>query len=159
MAGLATPGDEWIAVGEVYLAFARAKPNLYRLMMEKRMGFSPSSTPGGSGRELWGFLLWVARVPDGLAGGGAEMGSAEIGVGGGAEAGDGDTWRAVAFWSFLHGFASLEGAGRFGASELEGNRPGANGLDANGPGASVLGDAFAAGLKALRTGFKTGLRA
>jgi len=120
-AGLARPGDEWNAVGEVYVAFARARPNLYRLMMEGR----PVSPPGSeSCRELWEFLLRLA--------------------GGGADGGLGDRWRAVALWSFLHGFVSLDGAGRFGAGE-----PGANGL-----GASGRVDAFAAGLKAIRKGLQ-----
>ena len=66
-AGLAALGDEWIAVGETYVAFARAKPNLYRLMMEQRVGFAAGSAVGGSGRELWEFLL---RVAGGLEGGG-----------------------------------------------------------------------------------------
>ena len=144
-AGLAALGDEWIAVGETYVAFARAKPNLYGLMMERRAGFAAGSAVGASGRELWGFLL---RVTGGLEGGGAEMGSAvgnsEIGVGIGAEVGSGevnsgDIWRAVALWFFLHGFVSLDGAGRFGASGVE--------------------DAFAADLKALRNGFQAVLRA
>ena len=66
-AGLAALGDEWIAVGETYVAFARAKPNLYGLMMERRAGFAAGSAVGASGRELWEFLL---RVVGGLEGGG-----------------------------------------------------------------------------------------
>ena len=127
-AGLAALGDEWIAVGETYVAFARAKPNLYGLMMEKRVGFLASSAVGASGRELWEFLL---RVVGGLEGGGAEIGWGEVN--------SGDIWRAVALWFFLHGFVSLDGAGRFGASGVE--------------------DAFAADLKALRNGFQAVLRA
>jgi AcrR family transcriptional regulator len=100
------------AAGRAYRRFALAKPHLYLLMMEKRVVFPPVSQ---SGKALWTFVLTLVRDASGHSDG---------------------TAYAVALWSFLHGFVSLEQAGQFGAS---------------GP-----RDGFQVGIQALAAGFKAG---
>ncbi len=102
--------DLYLAAGEAYRRFAKSKPHLYSLMMEKRLVYPPTSE---SGKMLWEFVLAMVRQASG------DMN---------------ETARAVALWSFMHGFVTLEQAGRFGAS---------------GP-----MDGFALGVRALSAGFK-----
>jgi len=82
----------YLAAAYTYRDFALGKPHLYFLMMERRIVFPPASE---SGKALWEFVLGLVRVVSGHTDG---------------------TAYAVALWSFLHGFVSLERAGRFGAS-------------------------------------------
>jgi AcrR family transcriptional regulator len=109
-AGPLKPSAAFEAAGQAYLSFARSNANLYELLMGTRLTYPPGDSVG---RDLWKFVLAlissVSGEPD-------------------------DTSRAVAFWSFLHGFAELERAGQFGKS---------------GP---QLG--FEVGLSALLTGFR-----
>jgi len=98
-----------LAAGHAYRKFAKAKPHLYSLMMEKRLILPPTSE---SGKALWEFVLALVRNVSGDTDG---------------------TACGVALWSFLHGFVSLEQAGRFGAS---GSR-----------------DGFTVGIEALAAGF------
>jgi len=79
------------AITLAYLEFARERSQLYFFLTER----SAEPDTSTEGKELWRFLLsWVGRL----------SGDAD------------DTDHAVAVWSFLHGFASLEHAGRFGKS-------------------------------------------
>lgn len=87
-------GDALEAMARIYLAFAGEHRALYNLMMTPR-----PQAEAGAGKNLWNFVL--ARV-------GAVTGR------------DDDTAAAVAFWSFLHGFASLEHSGGFGPSGARG---------------------------------------
>ena len=84
------------SVAQVYLAFARERPALYDLMFAPR---PPAAAEPGASKDLWNFVL--ARV-------GEVTGRAD------------DTAAAVAFWSFLHGFVSLERSGLFGLSGARG---------------------------------------
>ena len=79
-----------------YLDFCRERPTLYDLMMAPR---PPVKAEAGAGKDLWNFVLM--RV-------GAVTGRED------------DTAAAVAFWSFLHGFISLERSGLFGLSGAQG---------------------------------------
>ena len=106
----AHPTEAILAAGNAYRRFAKTKPHLYALMMEKRLVFPPASD---TGKKLWNFVLSLVHA--------------------GASEWD-ETARAVALWSFLHGFVSLEQSGRFGAS---------------GP-----RDGFAAGIHALSAGLQ-----
>jgi AcrR family transcriptional regulator len=76
----------------IYLEFAQHHPALYELLMQPQ----PSK---GAPKALWNsFLGLVGRLtgnPD-------------------------DTANAVAFWAFLHGYATLERNGAFGASGAQG---------------------------------------
>jgi AcrR family transcriptional regulator len=82
----------YLAAGHAYRKFALGKPHLYFLMMERRIIFPPKSE---SGKALWEFVLALVRNASGHLDG---------------------TAYAVALWSFLHGFVSLERAGQFGES-------------------------------------------
>jgi AcrR family transcriptional regulator len=82
----------YLAAAHAYHKFALGKPHLYFLMMERRLVFPPVSE---SGKELWQFVLAMVRDVSGHSDG---------------------TAYAVALWSFLHGFVSLERAGQFGKS-------------------------------------------
>ena len=75
-----------------YLDFCHGHPALYDLFTAPR---PPTQAEAGAGKDLWNFVL--ARVAE---------------VTGRPD----DTAAAVAFWSFLHGFVSLERAGLFGLS-------------------------------------------
>lgn len=80
------------AIADGYLTFARMRPALYDLLVTPR---PPTIAAPGAGKDLWNFLLrQVGRIT------GRED----------------DTAAAVAVWSFLHGFISLERTGLFGAS-------------------------------------------
>ena len=79
-----------------YLAFSYERPALYDLIMAPR---PPAKAEAGASKDLWNFVL--AQV--------------------GGVTGRGDnTAAAVAFWSFLHGFISLERSGLFGLSGARG---------------------------------------
>ena len=93
-----------------YVTFAREHPHLYAVLHAPR---PPALGTAGTGKDLWNFVLsLVARV----------TGNAD------------DTSSAVALWSFLHGYASLERSGLFGLSGPQG--------------------ALEQGLRALLTGMK-----
>lgn len=81
---------------KTYLSFANERPALYDLMLAPR---PPTKAEAGAGKDLWNFVL--ARL------------SAVTGR-------EDDTAAAVAFWSFLHGFVSLERSGLFGLSGARG---------------------------------------
>jgi len=78
--------------GHAHLTFARARPDLYKLMHAPR---PPALAGPGPAKDVWNLVLdLVGRLsgrPD-------------------------DTAAAVAFWAFLHGFAQLERGGLFGLS-------------------------------------------
>ncbi len=84
------------ATAEAYLAFCREHPALYTLMMAPR---PPEKAEAGASKDLWNFVL--ERI--------GEVTKRED-----------DTAAAVAFWSFLHGFVSLERSGLFGLSGAQG---------------------------------------
>jgi AcrR family transcriptional regulator len=75
-----------------YLGFAQQHPVLYELLMQPQ----PSE---GAPKALWntflGLVGTITKNPD-------------------------DTANAVAFWAFLHGYATLERNGAFGASGAQG---------------------------------------
>lgn len=98
------------SVAVAYLEFARKRPVLYAFMMEGRDVPVAAST---AGKQLWKLLLGVVA-----------------GVSGNLD----NTSAAVAVWSFLHGFASLEQAGRFGkAGPQKGFEVGLEALAAGAP--------------------------
>jgi AcrR family transcriptional regulator len=73
-----------------YCEFAKMHPELYDLMMTN---FTPASIP--EAKSLWNFVLEIiGRITGNLD----------------------DTSAAVALWSFLHGFTTLERNGLFGSS-------------------------------------------
>lgn len=78
-----------------YVSFAKEKPELYQLLMSRLQ----PPTPDSPAKNLWNFLLdivsAITRKPD-------------------------DTAAAVALWSFLHGYTSLELSGMFGPSGPKG---------------------------------------
>jgi AcrR family transcriptional regulator len=102
---------ELTAVATAYLTFAHDYPELYALLMRRLQ----PPTPKTPAKNLWNFLLEVVseltQQPD-------------------------DTAAAVALWSFLHGYASLEHSGMFGDSGPRG--------------------ALTLGLRALQHGLRSG---
>jgi AcrR family transcriptional regulator len=76
------------AAAKTYLEFARSHPALYEVMMR------PQAATGNS-QALWRKVLELI---------------------GGISGNPDDTPAAVAFWAYLHGFASLEHLGSFGQS-------------------------------------------
>ena len=91
-----TPQKALETTAHSYLYFATERPALYDLMMAPR---PPQKAEAGASKDLWNFVLAqvgeVTRRSD-------------------------DTAAAVAFWSFLHGFISLERSGLFGLSGARG---------------------------------------
>jgi len=87
-----TGPDALHAAAHAYLAYARAHPHRYDLMLAPR---PPAPATPGPGKQLWNLVLSllspITRHPD-------------------------DTNAAVAFWAFLHGFIALERSGLFGQS-------------------------------------------
>ena len=81
---------------QTYLTFCNEHPALYDLFTAPR---PPAKAEAGAGKDLWNFVL--VRV--------GEVTGRED-----------DTAAAVAFWSFLHGFVSLERSGLFGLSGAQG---------------------------------------
>ncbi|WP_189642741.1 TetR/AcrR family transcriptional regulator [Deinococcus piscis] len=92
--GLA-PRAALLAAAQAYLAYTRTHPHLYALLLTKENDLPLEHLQHSPGKILWNtLLLLIGRLsgdPD-------------------------DTDHAVAFWTFLHGFASLEAAGTFGQS-------------------------------------------
>jgi AcrR family transcriptional regulator len=89
-----TPRAALDAIARAYLHFAHTRPHTYDLLMTPR----PEQPPGiktTAGKHLWNALL--AHV-------GALSGNPD------------DTGHAVAYWTFLHGAASLQRSGLYGAS-------------------------------------------
>ena len=90
------PREAVTAFAHAYLDFAHSRPALYDLLMAPR---PPMLAAPGPGKDLWNFVLAlvgeVTHDPD-------------------------DTAAAVAVWSFLHGFVSLERGGLFGSSGPQG---------------------------------------
>lgn len=80
---------------QAYLTYARTHPHLYALLLTKDSEMTPDQPQASAGKQLWNTLLQLV---------GAVSGHPD------------DTDHAVAFWTFLHGFASLEAAGTFGKS-------------------------------------------
>lgn len=78
------------AVAGEYLEFSRVEPALFGLLVAQ-----PGTGERPEAKRLWNLLLAVLEPVTGKAD---------------------DTGAAVAFWAFLHGFATLEAAGQFGAS-------------------------------------------
>jgi AcrR family transcriptional regulator len=82
-------------MADAYLSFARKRFSLYSFVLQKRSGSYGSKT----GKAVWNLLLdatsCVSGQPD-------------------------NTAAAVAVWSFLHGYATLEHLGAFGASGPKG---------------------------------------
>jgi AcrR family transcriptional regulator len=87
---LRSPAKMLHQTASTYCDFAKTHPELYDLMMTN---FTPASVT--EGKSLWNFVLeGIGRItgnPD-------------------------DTSAAVALWSFLHGFVTLESNGLFGPS-------------------------------------------
>ena len=106
------PDAAFVAAAHSYLAYARAQPRLYLLLFAPR---APYTAEPGPGKNLWNELLRLV---------GALTGNPD------------DTAAAVAFCSFLHGYALLESSGQFGISGPRGG--------------------FERGLEALRLGFRAG---
>lgn len=86
------PGAAMREAARAYMAFAHDRPGLYDLMLAPR---APDTGGPGPEKDLWNLALKVV---------GEVMGQED------------DTAAAVAFWSFLHGYAGLERAGQFGLS-------------------------------------------
>jgi AcrR family transcriptional regulator len=77
---------------DAYLRFARERFALYSLIVQNRL---PGTYGSKAGKAVWNLLLDAAS-----------------GISGQRD----DTAAAVATWSFLHGYATLEHSGAFGAS-------------------------------------------
>jgi AcrR family transcriptional regulator len=89
----ATPTEAVQKAANAHLEFARSRPALYNLLTTRPQ---PST---GNAKALWNVVLKL--------------------IGGVTENPD-DTAGAVALWSFLHGYASLEHSGLFGPSGDQG---------------------------------------
>lgn len=84
------------AVAKAYLRFAREHSALYSYVFQGRVRETYGSEEG---KALWNVLLETVSAVSGRAD---------------------DTASAVAMWSFLHGYATLEHVGGFGASGPKG---------------------------------------
>ncbi len=86
------PETRFRATADAYLRFARQRFPLYALIVNNRLAGTHGSK---AGKAVWTLLLQaasgVSKQPD-------------------------DTAAAVATWSFLHGYVTLEHSGAFGAS-------------------------------------------
>jgi AcrR family transcriptional regulator len=92
----ANPETRFRRTADVYLRFARERPSLYTFVLQNGL----SKTYGSkASKAVWNLVLEAAS-----------------GVSGQPD----DTAAAVAIWSFLHGYATLEQAGAFGASGPKG---------------------------------------
>lgn len=78
-----------------YLAFSRQHPHLYDLLLRKPGDLTPEQLAASAGKHLWNTILQLV---------------------GNLSGNKDDTDHAVAFWTFLHGFVTLERSGTFGAS-------------------------------------------
>jgi AcrR family transcriptional regulator len=74
------------AMAGEYITYSRDEPALFAMLL---------GPPGPESKRLWNLLLAALESATGRAD---------------------DTAAAVALWAFLHGFATLEAAGQFGAS-------------------------------------------
>jgi AcrR family transcriptional regulator len=92
----ADPDTRFRRTVDAYLRFARKRFSLYSFLMQNRL---PETYVSKTGKAVWNLLLEAAS-----------------GVSGQPD----DTAAAVATWSFLHGYATLEHAGAFGASGPKG---------------------------------------
>jgi len=92
----ADPGSRFRETAEAYLHFARERFPLYSFIVQNRI---PGSYDLKAGKAVWNLLLEAAS-----------------GVSGQPD----DTAAAVATWSFLHGYATLEHSGAFGVSGPKG---------------------------------------
>jgi AcrR family transcriptional regulator len=81
---------------EAYLRFARERFQLYTFVLQNRR---PETYGSKAGKAVWNLLVEAASCVSGKPD---------------------DTAAAVATWSFLHGYASLEHSGAFGASGPKG---------------------------------------
>lgn len=86
------PAEALMAAAHAYLAYTRAHPHLYGLLLAPR---PPAPAEPGPGKDLWNAVLHLV---------GAVTGDPD------------DTGAAVAYWAFLHGYAQLERSGQFGLS-------------------------------------------
>ena len=94
-AATSDPDTRFRRVADTYLRFARERFPLYAFVIQDRIARYQSV----AGKALWNVMLEAAS-----------------GVSGQAD----DTAAAVATWSFLHGYATLEHSGAFGASGPKG---------------------------------------
>ena len=92
------PETRFRATADAYLRFARERFSLYSLIVQNRV---PGAYGSEMGKAVWRLLLEAAS-----------------GISGQPD----DTAAAVATWSFLHGYATLERSGAFGASGPQGGR-------------------------------------
>lgn len=92
----ADPDAGFRRIVDAYLRFARERFSLYAFVMQNRY---PERYGSAAGKAVWNLLLEAAS-----------------GVSGQPD----DTAAAVALWAFLHGYATLEYSGAFGASGPKG---------------------------------------
>ena len=90
------PNAKFLKTVDAYLRFARERFSPYTFLMQSR---HPETYGSKTGKAVWNLLLEAAS-----------------GVSGEPD----DTAAAVAVWSFLHGYATLEHSGAFGASGPKG---------------------------------------
>jgi len=95
-AEIADPEARFRRTVDAYLRFARERFSLYSFVVQDRI---PATYGLKAGKAVWNLLLEAAS-----------------GVSGQPD----DTAAAVATWSFLHGYATLEHSGAFGASGPQG---------------------------------------
>ncbi len=86
------PEARFRGIVDAYLRFARERFELYSLIVQNRI---PGAYGSKAGKAVWNLLLGAAS-----------------GISGHRD----DTAATVATWSFLHGYATLEHSGAFGAS-------------------------------------------
>lgn len=92
----ANPDIRFRKTADAYLRFARERFSLYSFVIQNRL---PETYRSKAGKALWNLLLESASAVSGQPD---------------------DTAAAVATWSFLHGFATLEHSGAFGTSGPKG---------------------------------------
>ena len=92
----ADPETRFRRLTDAYLRFAREQFPLYAFVLQSRL---PEKYGSKAGKAVWNLLLEAAS-----------------GVSGQPD----DTAAAVATWSFVHGYATLEHSGAFGASGPKG---------------------------------------
>ena len=92
----ADPETRFRRMADAYLRFARERFSLYKFVVQDSL---PETYGSKAGKAVWNLLLEAAS-----------------GVSGQPD----DTAAAVATWSFLHGYATLEHSGAFGASGPQG---------------------------------------
>ncbi len=93
---IADPDRRFRRTADAYLRFARERFPLYAFVLQNHL---PETYGSKVGKAVWNLLLEAAS-----------------GVSGHPD----DTAAAVATWSFLHGYATLEHSGAFGASGPKG---------------------------------------